>query len=33
VGWLEETKGGGREEKIDVKIHHIFVGTRQNKTH
>jgi hypothetical protein len=32
---LEETKGGGKEEKQDkvndVKIHCICVGTRHNK--
>jgi hypothetical protein len=37
VELLEETKGGGKEEKNDKlnysEIHHICVGTRHKKTH
>jgi hypothetical protein len=35
VGWVEETKGEGKGEMTvnNIKIHHIFVGTRHNKMH
>jgi hypothetical protein len=37
VGLLEETRGGGKEEKNDRvnyrETHPICVGTRHNKTH
>jgi hypothetical protein len=37
VRLLEETKGGGKEEKDkmvnNIEIHHICVGTRHNKMH
>jgi hypothetical protein len=33
VGLVEETKGGGKEEKIveNNEIHHICVGTRHKE--
>jgi hypothetical protein len=36
VGWLEETKGGGKEKKndrVNNEICHIWVGTRHNQMH
>jgi hypothetical protein len=37
VGLLEETKGGGKEEKNDRmnnnEIHHTCVGTRHKETY